>query len=277
MRRGFCWDFFCFISAVSVTAAIVGKLGAVPGIILAFYVAVLASLSIVDLEEKVIPRKVWLWVFCAALVAAFFYPELMGQSRDVEGLWQAVLGSIVGAGVIFSMVELGKVLFGKLRLSWENPQPYAIINNSGIWFLDDGESQIPLEQLFMRKSDTVIIEDSDGTKILLWEHFIDVGNGKEAITPRSGRAVKMTIPREAMGFGDVKFMLMAGAMTGWEGALFSVFAGSVVGTLIGGSLKILKGHSEIPFIPFLATGVAGFLIFPDEIREMLRVVFGLQV
>lgn len=37
--------------------------------------------------------------------------------------------------------------------------------------------------------------------------------------------------KEAMGFGDVKFVGAIGAFTGWQGAVASVFGGAVIGTL----------------------------------------------
>jgi leader peptidase (prepilin peptidase) / N-methyltransferase len=42
---------------------------------------------------------------------------------------------------------------------------------------------------------------------------------------------EILLKKEAMGFGDVKFLGAIGAFTGWEGALFAIFGGAVLGTL----------------------------------------------
>jgi leader peptidase (prepilin peptidase)/N-methyltransferase len=45
------------------------------------------------------------------------------------------------------------------------------------------------------------------------------------------------LKKEAMGFGDVKFVGAIGAFCGWHGAVFSVFGGAAVGTIwIGAAL-----------------------------------------
>jgi len=39
------------------------------------------------------------------------------------------------------------------------------------------------------------------------------------------------LKKEAMGFGDVKFVGMIGAFCGWQGAVCSIFGGALVGTV----------------------------------------------
>lgn len=42
---------------------------------------------------------------------------------------------------------------------------------------------------------------------------------------------EVLLKKEAMGFGDVKFVGAIGAFCGWQGAIFAVFGGAVVGTV----------------------------------------------
>jgi|GEM_PF-59151 len=46
--------------------------------------------------------------------------------------------------------------------------------------------------------------------------------------------------REAMGFGDVVFMGCIGAFCGWQGAIFAIFGGAVLGTLVVVPMMILQ-------------------------------------
>ncbi len=79
---------------------------------------------------------------------------------------------------------------------------------------------------------------------------------------------ELAFRKEAMGFGDVKLLGMIGAFLGWQGAVFSIFAGAVVGlmaTLVLLGIEKLSGKNqkffgrEIPFGPMLCTAAMIYL------------------
>ena len=67
-------------------------------------------------------------------------------------------------------------------------------------------------------------------------------------------AYRLLRHREGMGFGDVKLMALVGMFLGSTLALLTIFLGSVVGTVIGGSYMLLSAKDsqyELPFGTFL--------------------------
>jgi len=76
------------------------------------------------------------------------------------------------------------------------------------------------------------------------------------------------LSRGGMGGGDIKFMAMSGAVTGWKGVLMTTFLGSLAGSAIGIFLVAARGKgrkAKIPFGPFLALGALLTLLFGQEI------------
>ncbi|WP_319409663.1 prepilin peptidase [uncultured Desulfosarcina sp.] len=74
--------------------------------------------------------------------------------------------------------------------------------------------------------------------------------------------------REGMGGGDIKLLAMIGAMIGWQGILFTLFAASAIGTLVGMLAMIRSGKGmklAIPFGPFLAMGATIYLFFGEAL------------
>ena len=94
-------------------------------------------------------------------------------------------------------------------------------------------------------------------------------------TTWSIRAVGTRIFRkEAMGFGDVKFLGMIGAFLGWEGALLSLFLGCLAGAVVGGVIALRGGLGlKIPFGPYLALGAVCTLFFASPILHLLLVTW----
>jgi leader peptidase (prepilin peptidase) / N-methyltransferase len=83
----------------------------------------------------------------------------------------------------------------------------------------------------------------------------------------SGIARELEIPREAMGRGDLKFLAAIGAFIGWRGVLFSIFAGSVVGSIVGLATLLIGKRvwsAKLPFGPYLALGALIWMFFGEE-------------
>jgi leader peptidase (prepilin peptidase) / N-methyltransferase len=92
----------------------------------------------------------------------------------------------------------------------------------------------------------------------------------ERLATIGGNLTEATIPREAMGFGDVKFMACIGAFLGWQAVLFTLGVGSVLG-VIASAVTIAIGKREwsanVPFGPYLAAGALIGLFYGPVITE----------
>ena len=75
------------------------------------------------------------------------------------------------------------------------------------------------------------------------------------------------LKKEGMGGGDIKLVAMIGALLGWQKVLLTVFAASLLGSIIGLSLilcRVTSRRDPIPFGPFLAVGALIALFWGDH-------------
>jgi leader peptidase (prepilin peptidase) / N-methyltransferase len=74
--------------------------------------------------------------------------------------------------------------------------------------------------------------------------------------------------REGMGGGDIKLLAMIGSFCGIKGVLFSLVSGSLLGSLVGIPLMIIK-HADtkyaLPFGPFLSFGAMLYVLTGDKL------------
>jgi leader peptidase (prepilin peptidase)/N-methyltransferase len=74
---------------------------------------------------------------------------------------------------------------------------------------------------------------------------------------------------EGMGTGDIKLMLMLGALTGWQSLAFIIFTGSL--SALAASLAYLRAgegmRTAVPFGPFLALGAVLYILVGEAVMN----------
>ena len=76
-----------------------------------------------------------------------------------------------------------------------------------------------------------------------------------------------------MGLGDVKLLAMLGAFLGWSAIFPIIFIGSLLGTLVGIPLMLIKkadGKLAVPFGPFLSAAALIHLFFVQHLDPIMR-------
>lgn len=219
--------------------------------------------TFIDFEHFIIPDEITLGGMGAGFVASFLVPALHGTDKVPEALKQSVIGMAVGGGVIYAILRLGKLLFGKQTLALE-PGTKVLFTETSIK-LPTGE--MPYDEFFYRKSDTIFFDASHvemidrcyrNVQVRLSPELLRVGEDEFNPEQTSFMEVitdQITVPREAMGFGDVKFMAAIGAFLGWQSTLFSLMFSSIIGAAVGVTFIAVgkrEWSSKIPYGPYIA-------------------------
>ncbi len=231
----------------------------------------LVAATYIDFDHFIIPDEITLGGTAAGVLLSFAIPSLMGQESHWMGLLWSVAGAALGYGLLWGVVELGKLAFGKRKLVYDPPAEFVWTRNE-----DDAEFVVAGETLrwsdiFSRESDQLTLETVDArldeqpagqaTLRFFYNRLVLPGRevALESLATISGKVGKIVIPREAMGFGDVKFIACIGAFLGWKAVLFTVVGASVFGSVVGVALMLLgrrEASGRIPFGPYLALGAA---------------------
>ncbi len=76
--------------------------------------------------------------------------------------------------------------------------------------------------------------------------------------------------REGMGLGDVKLLAMIGGFLGWKSVILTIFLSSLIGSVSGILLMLMRGKNlkyAIPFGPFLSAGAVLSLFYGERITR----------
>jgi len=233
------------------------------------FVAGLVAAAFIDFEHYIIPDEITIGGIGAGIVCSFFIPELHSTFPDFlrfckpdQGLYASCFGAVIGAVVIYGIVRLGKLAFGRHEVQLE-PNTKIVFTESTLKL--PGQ-EIQYGEIFYRDTDAIVFQAQ--RLELIDRCYVNVAVrlrrdrlqiGEETLDPEQVACMEavtdqIVLPREAMGLGDVKFMAAFGAFLEWPAVFFVLAVSSFIGALAGITMIALKKkerYSQIPFGPYL--------------------------
>jgi leader peptidase (prepilin peptidase)/N-methyltransferase len=117
-------------------------------LVYAIFLAGLIVATFIDFEHFIIPDEITLGGMASGFAASFFLPSLHDASTLNVGMRRSFIGAIVGAGAIYMILRLGKLMFGRFTIDLD-AKSRVIFTESAIVF---PPKRLPLKQLYQRTS-----------------------------------------------------------------------------------------------------------------------------
>ncbi|MFZ0915350.1 MAG: prepilin peptidase [Candidatus Udaeobacter sp.] len=232
--------------------------------------------TFIDFEHFIIPDRVTIGGTIAGLVCSMAVPALMQTDSRLAASVRSLLAAALGYVILLIVLEAGKIAFGRKRIRFDAPTPFTWTKRG-----DDADFVVGSEgslwsDYFARERDRLLLTCDEaridhhtyGNVMLDFRYDRVTAEGRalllDDVTQISGVARELVIPREAMGRGDLKFLAAIGAFLGWRAVLFSLFAGSLLGSIVG-LITLVVGKpvwsAKLPFGPYLAFGAVTWMFF----------------
>ncbi|PYL42171.1 MAG: prepilin peptidase [Verrucomicrobia bacterium] len=242
------------------------------------FVSFLVIGTFIDFEHFIIPDRVTIGGVIAGVVCSVAVPALMQTDPPLAAGVRSFLAAALGYVILLIVLEAGKIAFGRKRIRFDAPTPFTWTKRG-----DDADFVVGTEEslwsdYFAREKDRLLLACNEaridhhtyGNVTLHFRYDRVTAEGHvmmlDDVTQISGVARELVIPREAMGRGDLKFLAAIGAFLGWRAVLFSLFAGSLLGSIVG-LITLVVGKpvwsAKLPFGPYLAFGAVTWMFFGE--------------
>ena len=244
------------------------------------FVSLLIVATFIDFEHFIIPDEVTIGGTIAGILTSVAVPALMETDSRWRGGAYSLGAAALGYALLWVVLEAGKKAFGKKRIRLEAPTAFSWVREGDDAEFVVGEERGLWSEHFARENDLMLLHcqeaQVDGRRfenVTLQLHYNRLTIAQEffpldEVDRISGIVRELQIPREAMGRGDLKFLAAIGAFLGWRAVLFSVFAGSLAGSVVGLTTMALGKRAwsaKIPFGPYLALGALVWMFFGGQL------------
>ncbi|MDD4099076.1 MAG: prepilin peptidase [Lentisphaeria bacterium] len=217
-------------------------------------------------------------------------PALANPPPIAAAALDCILGAVIGATLLTIVAEAGRrVLGAKTTALPENST--LTVSAHGIRGLD-GDRLMPWDDLLPRRLDTVTIVQPATSKALdphaapktptrlrvtVNANGLSQG-GVQAAWPDLGEqtlpAAAVVLPRDVMGYGDVKCLAMIGAFCGADAAIHILLAAALAAVLFSALLAAAahRRQAMLPFGPFLAAATMAWLLLGNFVFSLFQTI-----
>lgn len=247
-------------------------------VLLCAWVALMLACFCIDWEQMLVLPMLTILAAVAGVGISLLSPWFSGEGIEpLQGLMSSASGAF-GGFLLFRLVALvGKLMFGRRQQAFDTPQSWTLhqaADGEDVELII-GSERLLWSDLFMETSNRFTLQaatvaehapetgelvftvDSltlpDGTRLMLEEH-----------DELSGTCRGYAARKEAMGSGDAWLALAIGALCGWQGVVFALVGGSIIG--IGAALVARIGRgTPMPFGPALIAAALIWLFYGTEL------------
>ena len=260
-----------------------GAISAPLSLIYCLVIAGLIAATFIDFEHFIIPDEITIGGMVAGFICSFFFPALHSVSSVAQSLRASLLGMAFGAGLIYLIVRLGKMVFGRHKVSLP-AEARIVFTETGVQLPDKA---VQYDEIFYRQSDTILLRARTvelvdrcykNVVVRLSPALLQIDEEKlnpETVPHLEAVSSEIVLPREAMGFGDVKFMGAIGAFLGWKAVLFSLMVSSAIGSLVGLTLIAFgRRQARLAYGPYIAMAAVIWIFAGPELVAWYRRLIG---
>jgi leader peptidase (prepilin peptidase)/N-methyltransferase len=251
-----------------------GRQSAAVALVCCLVLAGLVAATFIDFEHFIIPDEITIGGMVVGFICSFFFPALHHVASVEDSLKESLLGMVAGGGIIYLILRIGKLVFGRQRVKLP-AEARIVFTENGIELPD---KSVPYEEVFYRQSDTIVmrartVELVDrcykDVTVRLSPELLRIEEERlnpETVPHLEAVSTEIVLPREAMGFGDVKFMAAIGAFLGWKAVIFSLMVSSAIGSVVGLTLILMgRRQSRLPYGPYIAMAAAIWIFAGPEL------------
>lgn len=248
-------------------------------------VSLLISATFIDFDHFIIPDEITLGGTAVGLLFSLIFPGLMGEDSHWKGLLWSAAGAALGYFLLWGVVVAGKMAFGRKKHTFDPPAVFTWTRDGEDAEFVVGEDKMQWSEVFPDVKDQLVMETEsplvDGVPVepadaktttlrFFYDRVLLPGAelSLDTLATISGKVRSVVIPRDAMGFGDVKFIACIGAFLGWKAVLFTIGAASAFGSVVGVAMILLgkrDSSGRIPFGPYLALGALLWIVAGPEL------------